>query len=279
MRFSRARYVTLCQQSLVTATVLVVGVSAAGVRTLDIVPAPAQVTDARGASPLPAARPVPNATPPPARTEGDATPVTPKVREVQVAPAAQARATAKRAPKARAQRTAPQRQVVGDLPLVALSTPQRVSGYATVGVTWRHGLDLPEKQVGIQVRTEKAGRWSGWVPVQYHDDHGPDGDAGELTANARPGTDALVIGTLDQVQMGAENATGQAIPALELAVIDPGAGKMVAQRPAIDTATLASSRTASKPTGQAVASDDGTSDTVSLSAMRRAPKPYIYSRA
>ena len=40
MRFSRARYVTLCQQSLVTAAVLAVGLSAAGVRTLDIVPQP-----------------------------------------------------------------------------------------------------------------------------------------------------------------------------------------------------------------------------------------------
>ncbi len=40
MRFSRARYVTLCQQSLVTAAVLAVGLSAAGVKTLDIVPQP-----------------------------------------------------------------------------------------------------------------------------------------------------------------------------------------------------------------------------------------------
>ncbi len=280
MRFSRARYVTLCQQSLVTATVLVVGVSAAGVRTLDIVPAPAQVTDARGTSGLHQARPVPNSTPPPARTEVDAAPVTPKVREVKVAPAAQARTTEKQAPTARAQRTAPQRQVVDDKPLVALSAPQRVSGYATVGVTWRHGIELPENQVGIQVRTAKAGRWSGWMPVQYHDDHGPDGDAGELTPKARPGTDALVIGDVDQVQMRAENATGRPIPDLQLAVIDPGTGKMTAQRPAIDTATLASSsRAATKPASQSVTTADGTSDDVALSAMRRAPKPYIYSRA
>ena len=47
MPFSRARYVTLCQQSLVTAAVLAVGVSAAGVKTLDIVPQPAPITGAR----------------------------------------------------------------------------------------------------------------------------------------------------------------------------------------------------------------------------------------
>src|SRR6478672_5222951 len=47
MRFSRARYVTLCQQSLVTAAVLAVGLSAAGVKTLDIVPQPGAAAGVR----------------------------------------------------------------------------------------------------------------------------------------------------------------------------------------------------------------------------------------
>src|SRR5213080_3240763 len=96
MRFSRARYVTLCQQSLVTATVLVVGVSAAGVKTLDIVPAPAPLTDARGTAGTHLTAPVPNSTPPPAKTKVDAAPVTPKVREVKVAPAVAAQTPAAR---------------------------------------------------------------------------------------------------------------------------------------------------------------------------------------
>ena len=37
MHITRARYVTVCQQFLVTATVLAVGLSAAGVMTLQIV--------------------------------------------------------------------------------------------------------------------------------------------------------------------------------------------------------------------------------------------------
>jgi hypothetical protein len=37
MAFSKARYVTVCQQLLVTGAVLLLGISAAGVRTLDIV--------------------------------------------------------------------------------------------------------------------------------------------------------------------------------------------------------------------------------------------------
>ena len=85
MRFSRARYVTLCQQSLVTAAVLAVGVSAAGVKTLDIVPPPGpiagvgDVPGARRRTPSPAA-----VTARPPRTEVDTGPVTPKVREIQV---------------------------------------------------------------------------------------------------------------------------------------------------------------------------------------------------
>ena len=65
MQFSRARYVTLCQQSLVTAAVLALGVSAAGVKTLDIVPQPAPIA---GAPRIGAARPSPtHAEEPPGR--------------------------------------------------------------------------------------------------------------------------------------------------------------------------------------------------------------------
>src|SRR4051794_29151238 len=87
MRFSRARYVTLCQQSLVTAAVLAVGLSAAGVKTLDIVPQPGSAAGRPGNSPeLNAAGPseVLAEGGAPARTEVDTAPVTPKVREVAV---------------------------------------------------------------------------------------------------------------------------------------------------------------------------------------------------
>src|ERR1700712_1473671 len=85
MRFSRARYVTLCQQSLVTAAVLVLAVSAAGVKTLDIVPQPgplAGVGDVPGG--LPHAALAGDAGKAPAKSRVDAAPVTPKVREIRV---------------------------------------------------------------------------------------------------------------------------------------------------------------------------------------------------
>src|SRR4051794_1091833 len=92
MRFSRARYVTLCQQSLVTAAVLAVGVSAAGVKTLDIVPQPGPIAGVRD---VPADGPGANGgldprqalaqhDEPAPSTEVDTSPVTPKVREVRV---------------------------------------------------------------------------------------------------------------------------------------------------------------------------------------------------
>ena len=51
MRISRARYVTICQQFLVTAVVLVVGLSAAGVMTLQIVAPEHQGPQASGMAP------------------------------------------------------------------------------------------------------------------------------------------------------------------------------------------------------------------------------------
>ncbi len=73
---------------------------------------------------------------------------------------------------------------------------------------------------------------------------------------------------------------------MKLALIDPGTGKMTKQAPAIDTAKLPSAKNDDAGDGQPQASgtlnvegDDGTQDTVTLSAMARAPKPYIYSRA
>ena len=293
MRFSRARYVTLCQQSLVTAAVLAVGLSAAGVKTLDIVPQPGTAAGARGETP--------GSTPAQAfaddrshdRAEVDTTPVTPKVREVAVTskPSADAARTTKTQPKhaappksessAKTQQPATIEKIDPAKPGLVETAPQKVSGYATIGVTWKHGVNYADDQIKIQQRTLKSGTWSKWGKVAYHDDHGPDGlSSEEESARERPGTDALVIGDVDQVQMRAQTADGIAPPDLKLAIIDPGTGKMTKASPAIDTAKLPPSQGGEpQADGQTVQGDDGTQDTVSLSAMKRAPRPYIYSRA
>lgn len=51
MQLSRSRYVTVCQQLLVTGAVLVLGLSAAGVHTLDIVAPDAQTPGSPALSP------------------------------------------------------------------------------------------------------------------------------------------------------------------------------------------------------------------------------------
>ena len=82
---------------------------------------------------------------------------------------------------------------------------------------------LCRDQIDVQVRTEKNGTWSGWTTAAYHDEHGPDaGTAEEESARERPGTDALVVGDVDRVQMRAETTDGSTPPDLKLAVIDPG---------------------------------------------------------
>ncbi len=111
MRFSRARYVTLCQQSLVTAAVLAVGVSAAGVKTLDIVPQPGQAADL-GAG-VPGAQPrqaLEEDVEPPAKTEVDVAPVTPKVREVKVSGISAKAPKTARTPRSTARQAPPKAQ-------------------------------------------------------------------------------------------------------------------------------------------------------------------------
>ena len=47
------------------------------------------------------------------------------------------------------------------------------TGYATIGVTWKHGVAYDEDQILITARTEDKGAWSKWIKVDYHDDHVP----------------------------------------------------------------------------------------------------------
>jgi hypothetical protein len=295
LRFSRARYVKLCQQSLVTAAVLAVGVSAAGVKTLDIVAPPGNLTGARHMAPrvVPQQGALTKRVEMPRKTEVDAAPVTPRVREVRVTgisdktpgavddPASSRRSTKAPATTPSTTPTPNAKQAPSTKRLVALSDPQPVRGYATVGVTWKHGVEYADDSVAVQVRTERNGTWSDWMDAAYHDEHGPDVDSAEQAARKeRPGTDALIIGDVDRVQMKAETTDGTTPPDLKLAVIDPGTGALTKAAPAIDTSKLPvpAEATAAGEAPQVAGATDA-QDTVALSAMKIAAKPYIYSRA
>ena len=176
MRFSRARYVTLCQQSLVTAAVLAVGLTAAGVKTLDIVPQPGAAGGPQANAP--ANGPAVDSAGPsqvlaeggsPGRTDVDTAPVTPKVREVAVT-SAPSHAAARQSQPQKVQPIrdptqaptppATKKADTTPTPRTVESAPQKVTGYATIGVTWAHGVTYAEDQIKIQIRTFKNDAWS-----------------------------------------------------------------------------------------------------------------------
>ena len=253
------RFTTLCQQLLTLAVVCAALTPAATVMTLELVPKGpgATLPDGGAASAYVAANQVPTQVP----TEA----VDPVVREFALTAPAGAR-LAPGALKAQTRRVASGTEVV--------STPQQVNGFGSVGVTWAHGVQMGDDQIGVQVRTQDGGAWSDWSEVEYHDDHGPDPTSDE-GRKARPGTDAVVIGDVDQVQVKVD--TREVPPSgLTLAVIDPGKARHSArQLPAIDTGA--------PPRTQTLEDTETTSTTgagqATLARARVTPRPVIYSRA
>ena len=104
------------------------------------------------------------------------------------------------------------------------SRPQAVTGYGAVGVTWASGTEVAEDGITVQVRTLSGQEWSEWSAIEYHDDHSPDADSPEAL-NDRPGTEPLIIGDVDSVQVKAvvDGESTAVLPSdLTLAVIAPG---------------------------------------------------------
>ncbi|GAA1924570.1 FG-GAP-like repeat-containing protein [Nocardioides hwasunensis] len=202
MRPLQVRLVTLCQQVLALGVVLVVLTPASGVVSLDI------VGDHTGRQPSTSGQAAPaelmSATVPTSSVE-------PTVTEVPLTGASGGtagllgRTVAGRASAAR-----------------VVSTPQAVSGYSAIGVTWQHGEDLEEDQISLRVRTRTGDEWSDWEDLEYHDEHGPDPGSAEDEAS-RPGTEPTFVGEVDDVQVEARTSGGATLPDdLSLALVDPG---------------------------------------------------------
>jgi hypothetical protein len=260
MPASKSRYVTACQQLLALAVVLAVLTPAASVVTLDVVhtdPGSATIDIAVEGGPAgaltayaaAAARPslVPTA------------PVDATVEEIPLtgatvaAPAPQARVAARAGGRAR-----------------LVSRPQAVTGYGTIGITWAHGTRVPDDEIGFRFRMREGGGWSRWRPMVYHDEHAPEPGSREAR-RARPGTDEMIVGDVDEVQVEVTSAAGDLPADMRLAVVDPGtpAGEE-RERAAIDTGTL---------DGDAEQAATPGDDALALRAAAFTPKPTIYSRA
>ena len=283
---NRSRFVLLCQQVLAFGTVVAVAAPAASIVTLDIVaPTPPAVTGqapaAQGAGSLVASEPV-----------------EPQVAEVPITgvdPAGLKALTS--------DASAPANAVSGQLrlasagtgtdeELAALTAPEPVSGYATVGVTWKHGEHVADEDITVSVRSLTGGTWSDWEEIEYHDEHAPD-PGSEEARTARPGTDPIVVGDVDEVQVKAETVDGEVPADMKLALVDPGASAdAVVEEPAIDTAELGGAADLALSSGEVDVTTDpdvpvpGTTDpgtdgegVLTGSAADVTPKPLIYSRA
>ncbi len=267
MRPGQARFVTACQQLLALAAVLAVLTPAASVISLDIV---------SGDRVHEAGRQL--------RATGSGTDtavvateaVDPVVAEYALTPTASQRGSTT-ALKARTKAAA----ATGTTELV--SQPLPVTGYGTVGVTWDPGAPIAEDEASFEVRTRTGDEWSTWTDLHYDPEHAPDPDSREGRL-ARPGTDPLLVGEVDQVQVR-ERTTAPLPSGMTLAVIDPGTDVRTAtERPAIDTGALDAAGTldAAATTTPGSPEDDSakaTSDGLALQAASYTPKPQIFSRA
>ncbi len=268
---SRSRFVTACQQLLALAVVLAVLTPAASLVTLDVVGAGpegragsetlARPTAGTAAYTAEAVRPsrVPTA------------PVDPHVREVQLtspvaAPGRAARSTS-------AARVVPAAGGASRL----VTTPQPVTGFGEVGVTWGSGISLAQDAIRVAARTRTDGTWSAWRTIPYDPEHGPDPGSAEAR-HARPGTDPMLVGKVGSVQVRAVSRSP--LPAdMKLAVISPGhATRTASEHAALDTATM-DGDTGTDSVYRAVDPQPVTGDSAQLAAAVFTPRPVIYSRA
>ncbi len=277
----KIRFVTACQQMLALGVVLAALTPAASVVTLDVV---REKPSASGhASPTgPAvgdlaaytrAQSRPSVVP----TEA----VDAKVTEYSLTPAAGSK-SASAAPLAA--RTRPGAEAGST---AVTSTPEAVTGYGAVGVTWSPGQQVPEEELALTVRTRTDEAWSQWMELAYDADHGPD-PASEEGRKARPGSDVLLVGDVDEVQVRALSADGTVPADMRMAVIDPGkAAHSAVEKPELDTNTGApaaapATATAAAPSLTQPDTDSATDADTGDLALRAAvftPKPVIYSRA
>ncbi|WP_408896338.1 N-acetylmuramoyl-L-alanine amidase [Nocardioides sp. R1-1] len=251
----RSRFVTLCQQALALAVVVAVLTPAARTVTMEV--RPAEPGAGAGAVTLQAAT-APVTVP----TEA----VDPTVSEYALTAS----------PKGVSGRVT-LRGSVKELPEggdEVTSEPLPVEGYGTVGVTWAHGAEVEEDAITVSVRTRTGDTWSDWTAAEYHDEHGPDPASAEAQ-RSRPGTEAVLVGDVDQVQVQVET-TSTAPADLKVAVIDPGTPTATAQQsPSIDTAAAGEGEAPAQRATQETS--DGA---IALQAATTGPpQPQIYSRA
>lgn len=268
MRPVQAQYVTLCQQLLALGVVLVVLTPAASVVTLDVVREgqASQSAQANGLSGRSVSALVP------------ADPVDPMVEEVGLTvPPAVGRKGAARGAAQSTEATDEASLTENSAGERLLSDPQSVEGFGTIGVTWSAATPVADDEMTVEVRTSDPAGWSTWADVEFHDEHGPDPDSREAQ-RVRPGTDALVVGEVNEVQIRVQSDEGSMPADLSLTVVDPSqATQEQVEAPDLDTGD---SGQTSAPAPDQGGTEGGTADpAIELQAATTTAKPQIFSRS
>lgn len=283
LKLIQARYITLCQQLLALGVVVALLVPATAVLSLDV------VRDGAGAQPAPRAASLMAATVPDASVEAEVTEIalTPTTEELAEAPAAaptQPRAElpvtsgrraagAPAAPGANAPEAEAPAPAPVEVPAEVTSDPETVTGYGAVGITWESGQEVGEDAMTMKVRTRTGEQWSGWSELEYHDEHAPD-PASPDAATARPGTEPLFVGNVDDVQVSVDGDGDQLPTGMSLAVVTPGEASGSSE----ETPTLAGAADGEAAAPGAATQGEGA---IALSAgkRRKVAQPTIFSRA
>ncbi len=266
----KARYVTVCQQLLALGLILAALTPAANTISLDV------VTGRPGATASPS---LPAEFAAYARASQQESvlpdgPVDAEVTEYSLT----APANARMAPGS----LMAKRAVAPGGSSTVTSLPQPVTGYGTVGITWAPGQHYADGTIEAQVRMLDDTQWSDWMTIPYDAEHGPDADSAEA-ARSRPGTDELLVGEVDQVQVRVTTDRA-APPDLKLAVIDPGEAPGTTMGvPELDTADEAGDGAGDDGLvpvpGEVAGRTAAPEQDIALQAATYTPKPVIYSRA
>jgi len=125
---------------------------------------------------------------------------------------------------------------------VVLTKAMDTNDFNLVGVNWDAGT-VKASDVGVLVRVREAGTWSEWNVLASNED-GPDVNTAEGRASRhRAGTEPLLTGMADGVQVRVDTADGIAPAGLQVSLIDPGTSPGDAALDAVMPPAMASAAT------------------------------------
>ena len=88
--------------------------------------------------------------------------------------------------------------------------------FGLVGLSW--DTPPPEDSL-VKVRVRQADGWTAWLPIPWHDDHGPDTGTPEAQ-QVREGSDPLLTAESDAVQVWVQTPDGQAPANTQVHLVD-----------------------------------------------------------